>query len=166
MLCLALGSALVGFAGGPVTRILASGWVMVPPGSPVMPGDINLPHMNMVVALLGTAMACVGAAGAYCATMVFPGWDWRWRGGRVEALIESDFGWKIVVGWFAAAARSSAHVIGVLFDHKLWDGFLESLPRALGTGADAIARAAQGRLNDYLWWMAAGTALLLGRVLR
>ena len=146
--------------------MLSSGWTHVPPGSPVMPGSIALPHANLVVAGLGTAMAALGAGAAYYLTMVDKGWDWRWRGGFAEAVFESDFGWKIVVARLVSATVSCADFIGRILDKKWWDGLLEGMPGAARSAGDVVARATQGRLNDYLWWTAAGTALLLGRVLR
>ena len=163
---LALGAAFAGFLGPNLARMLSSGWTHVPPGSPVMPGSIALPHANLVVAGLGTAMAALGAGAAYYLTMVDKGWDWRWRGGFAEAVFESDFGWKIVVARLVSATVSCADFIGRILDKKWWDGLLEGMPGAARSAGDVVARATQGRLNDYLWWTAAGTALLLGRVLR
>ena len=51
-------------------------------------------------------------------------------------------------------------------DKAWWDGVLESSQDAARVAGNALASSAQGRVNDYLWWMLAGTAVLLGRVLR
>ena len=111
-------------------------------------------------------MAALGALAAWRLTMSDPGFDWRWRGGALEAAFESDFGWKTFVDGFASAVSRLAGFTGKVLDKGGVDGLVEGtsgFARAAGAG---IARSAQGRVNDYLWWMLAGTALLLGRGLR
>ncbi len=111
-------------------------------------------------------MAAHGPYAAWRLTMSDPGFDWRWRGGRAEALFESDFGWKPAVAGVAAAVSWCARFSGRVLDKAWWDGLIESSGElARGAGA-ALASTARGRVNDYLWWLVAGTALLLGRSLR
>jgi NADH-quinone oxidoreductase subunit L len=163
---LALGSALIGFAGPKMTRALASGWTMVPPNTPILPGELALPPFSPLVAGLGTAMAALGAFAAWRLTMSDPGWDWRWRGGAAEAAFESDFGWKTVASGLASLTVSAAGFVGRVFDKAWWDGLLEGTAGAARAAGGVVARAGQGRLNDSLWWMLAGAALFVGRALR
>ncbi len=172
VLFLALGAACAGLLKEPIQRFVVLGMRGMPSGLAELnlvlnlPGEPLLPHLNMVVAGLGTLMAVLGAAAAWRLTMSDPGFDWRWRGGTLEAVFESDFGYKILVDWFVRAVSRTSDFVGRVIDKSGLDGLIEStngLTRAAGA---AIARSAQGRINDYLWWMLAGTALLLGRVLR
>ncbi len=172
VLFLALGAAAAGLLKAPLERFVVSGLRGLPSGLPGLnlvlnlPGELFLPHLNWIVAGLGTLMAALGAATAWRLTMSDPGFDWRWRGGVAEAMFESDFGWKILIDRGARAVSRVADCIGRVLDKGCLDGLIEGmagLTRAAGT---LIARSAQGRVNDYLWWMVIGTALLLGRVLR
>ena len=83
-----------------------------------------------------------------------------------EEIFQSDFGWKEVVRFFVHWFGGLAHKIGRDWDEKAWDGFIESTPsvaRRLGEAGSALA---SGLINDYLWWMLAGTSLLLYAVIR
>ncbi|MBI5245983.1 MAG: NADH-quinone oxidoreductase subunit L [Elusimicrobia bacterium] len=131
-----------------------------------LPGEPALPALNWTVSAFGTVLALLGAGAAYYLTMVDSGWDWRWRGGFAEAVFESDFGYKIIVGWGARAVSWTARFTGRVLDKNWWDGLLESSSDVLREAGNALASSAQGRVNDYLWWMLAGSAVLLGRVLR
>ena len=172
VLFLALGAAAAGLLKGPVERFVAMGMRGMPSGLPGLdivlnlPGDPLMPHLNMTVAVLGTVMALLGAAAAWRLTMSDPGFDWRWRGGAAEAVFESDFGWKILVDGIASAVARCAGFVGRVLDKGGVDGIVEGTSGLARAAGAAIARSAQGRINDYLWWMLAGTALLLGRVLR
>ena len=172
VLFLALGAAFAGLLKGPVERFTLVGLRGLPSGLPGLtvvvnlPGDPSLPPVNMTVALLGTAMALLGAGVAWALTMRDPGFDWRWRGGTAEAVFDADFGWKPFVAWIVAGVGAVARFTGRTLDKAWWDGAIEGSQTALRAAGDAIARSAMGRVNDYLWWMVAGTALLLGRVLR
>ncbi|MEQ1918412.1 MAG: hypothetical protein ABL955_04375, partial [Elusimicrobiota bacterium] len=67
---------------------------------------------------------------------------------------------------FVAAVSRGADFVGRVLDKAGLDGLIEGTQGLTRAAGAAIARSAQGRINDYLWWMLAGTALLLGRVLR
>jgi NADH-quinone oxidoreductase subunit L len=172
VLFLALGAALAGLLKGPIERFVMVGMRGLPSGLQGLdivlnlPGEPALPHLNMVVAGLGTLMAALGALAAWRLTMSDPGFDWRWRGGAAEAVFESDFGWKIVVDKLAGAVSRLADFVGRVLDKGCLDGLIEGTNGFARAAGAVIARSAQGRVNDYLWWMLAGTALLLGRVLR
>jgi hypothetical protein len=113
-------------------------------------------------------MVAIGAGSAYYLTMVDTGWDWRWRRNhpRVEAMFESDFGWKTLVAWLGEFVGAFARFCGRVLDKRWWDGAVEGSADAAHGASEALAGYSAGRLNDYLWWMAAGAALLLGGALR
>jgi len=172
VLFLALGAALAGLLKGPIERFVVVGMRGLPSGLPQLdvvlnlPGEPTLPHLNLLVAGVGTVMALLGAAAAWRLTMADPGFDWRWRGGAAEAMFESDFGWKTVIDKLASAVSRGAGFTGRVLDKGGLDGLVEGTSGLTRAAGAVIARSAQGRVNDYLWWMVAGTALLLGRVLR
>jgi NADH-quinone oxidoreductase subunit L len=173
VLFLALGAGFAGLFKGPIERFVVSGMRNLPAGIPGLdgvvlnlPGEPLLPHLNPLVAGLGTLMALLGAAAAWALTMSDPGFDWRWRGGFAERMFESDFGYKNFIGWCARAVVRIANAAGTVLDKRWWDGLIESSGGAVRSAGATLASSAQGRINDYLWWMAAGTALLLGRALR
>ncbi len=172
VLFLSIGAALAGLLKEPIQLFVVSGFRGLPSGLPDLkivlnlPGDPFLPPVNPLVAGLGTLMVVLGAGAAWRLTMSDPGFDWRWRGGRVEAMFESDFGYKIVVGWAVSAVSWTARFTGRVFDKAWWDGLIESSNDAVRGAGWALSTSAQGRVNDYLWWMLAGTALLVGRVLK
>jgi NADH-quinone oxidoreductase subunit L len=172
VLFLALGAAFAGLFKGPIERFVLSGMRGLPSGLVGvdlilnLPGEPLLPHLNPLVAGLGTLMAALGAAAAWRLTMSDPGFDWRWRGGFAEALLESDFGFKILVSWTSRAICRVSVYVGNLLDRQWFDGVVEGTSGAVRSVGAALASSARGRVNDYLWWMLAGTAVLLGRVLR
>jgi NADH-quinone oxidoreductase subunit L len=172
VLFLALGAAGAGLLKTPIERFVAVGMRGLPSGLPELnfvlnlPGEPFLPQVNWTVAGLGTLMAALGALAAWRLTMSDPGFDWRWRGGFAEAMFDSDFGYKIVVDWFVSAVSWIARFTGNVLDKSWWDGLIEGTNGFVRAAGAAIARSAKGRVNDYLWWMTAATALLLGRVLR
>ena len=170
---LALGAACAGLLKGPIERFVVLGMRGLPAGLPELgnvvlnlPGEPLLPHLNPVVAGLGTLMAALGALAAWRLTMSDPGFDWRWRGGFAEAIFDADFGWKPLVAWLARCVTKLANFTGRTLDKSWWDGLVEGTNGFTRAAGAAIARSAEGRVNDYLWWMTAGAALLLGRVLR
>ncbi|UPT75243.1 MAG: NADH-quinone oxidoreductase subunit L [Elusimicrobiota bacterium] len=157
----------------PFERLMVFGLRGLPAGLPELqgmafdlPGQPTLPHLNMTVALIGTAMAALGAFAAWRLTMSDPGFDWRWRGGRLERAFESDFGWKIVVGRLVAGVSWCARFSGRVLDKAWWDGLIEGSADAARGAGGLLASTARGRVNDYLWWLVAGSAILMGRVLR
>jgi NADH-quinone oxidoreductase subunit L len=172
---IALGAALVGFLAPAVQHLVAAGWYGLPPGLPGFSGVLNLPGSALVPELgfkdllgRGGAMAALGFAAAYYVTMVDAGWDWRWRRDypALEAAFESDFGWKTAVAAFCDGVAGGARFVGRVLDKKWWDGVIEGAATVSLDVSSALAGYASGRLNDYLWWMAAAAALLLGRALR
>jgi len=107
--------------------------------------------------------AALGAAAAYALTMLDPGWDWSWRKKSpfVAAAFESDFGWKNVVRLVVNGVRGFAVFTGRVFDKAWWDGVVEGSGTAARGAGGLLSDASRGRLNESLWWMAAGAALLL-----
>ncbi|MDD5304632.1 MAG: NADH-quinone oxidoreductase subunit L [Elusimicrobia bacterium] len=172
VLFLALGAAAAGLLKDPIQRFVLCGMRGLPSGLPELnlvlnlPGEPLLPHLNLLVAGLGTLMAVLGALAAWRLTMSDPGFDWRWRGGAAEAVFESDFGWKTLVDGCCSAVSRTAVFVGNSLDRRWLDGLIEGTNGFARAAGSVIARSAQGRVNDYLWWMLAGTALILGRVLR
>ncbi|MBI4059796.1 MAG: NADH-quinone oxidoreductase subunit L [Elusimicrobia bacterium] len=172
VLFLALGAALAGLLKAPIERFVVVGMRGLPSGLPELsvvlnlPGEPFLPRLDWLVAGLGLLMAALGALAAWRLTMSDPGFDWRWRGGFVEAAFESDFGWKTVVDLCASAVSRTAVYVGNSLDRRRLDGLVEGTAGCARAAGAAIARSAQGRVNDYLWWMAVGAALLLARALR
>lgn len=168
VLFLAAGAVVMGFAGPAFVETFSSGWTRVPSGVPVMPGDIELPHLNPTVAALGTGFALLGFLAAWWTTMKDPGFDWRWRRETpwADRLYASDFGWKHVCDGIVAGVAAFGGFVGRVLDKRWWDGLLEGSASAVRSTGNGIARLAEGRINDYLWWMLAGTAVLLGRALR
>lgn len=172
VLFLALGAAFAGLLKGPVERFLDAGMRGMPSGVAGLsfvlnlPGEPSLPHLNPLVAGLGTFMAALGALAAWRLTMSDPGFDWRWRGGSLENAFEADFGWKPAVAWIVSAVSWIARFCGRVLDKAWWDGLIEGTAGAARAAGAALASSAQGRVNDYLWWLVAGSALLLGRALK
>ena len=172
---LALGAAVVGLAGPLLERMVVSGWLGLPIGIPGISAVLNLPGSPTLPVLhvsdafgLGGLLAAAGFGAAWFVTMTDPGFDWRWRRDRpwLERVFESDFGWKPLVDGGVRAVASVAGFTGRVLDKRWWDGAIEGSAGAARRAADALAAWSQGRLNDYLWWMAAGAALLLGKALR
>ncbi|MFI5346097.1 MAG: NADH-quinone oxidoreductase subunit L [Elusimicrobiota bacterium] len=172
---IALGAALAGLLAPGIERLVLYGWRGLPLGLPGVAGVLNLPGSPAVPALSfhdlfgrGGLMALFGFLAAYYLTMVDAGWDWRWRRNSpaLEAVFESDFGWKIVVARFVDGVAAFARFVGRVLDKKWWDGLIEGSADASRGVSASLAGYASGRLNDYLWWMAAGAALLIGRALR
>lgn len=168
VLFLALGAAFAGWLGPAFVETFASGWTRVPSGTPVMPGEISLPHPNLLVAGMGSGFALLGFLLAWWTTMKDPGFDWRWRRETpwADRLYAADFHWKTFCDALVSGVSRLAGFVGVLLDKRWWDGLIEGSASAARLAGDGVARLAEGRINDYLWWMLAGTALLLGRALR
>ena len=115
---------------GPIERFVVMGWHGMPSGLPGLdvvlnlPGEPFLPRLNLTVAGLGTFMAALGALAAWRLTMSDPGFDWRWRGGALEAAFESDFGWKTFVDGFASAVSRLAGFTGKVAKASLREDLL------------------------------------------
>jgi NADH:ubiquinone oxidoreductase subunit 5 (subunit L)/multisubunit Na+/H+ antiporter MnhA subunit len=174
---LSLGALLGGVLGlGPaVERMVTLGWTGLPLGVlPPLSGSFNLPGSASVADLgfrdlfgRGCALAALGVLAAYFLTMADAGWDWRWRKSSpfLAAAFEADFGWKPLVGGLADGVGAFARFVGRVLDKKWWDGVIEGTAGAARGMGGFLGGAVSGRLNDYLWWMAAAAALLLGRAL-
>jgi NADH:ubiquinone oxidoreductase subunit 5 (subunit L)/multisubunit Na+/H+ antiporter MnhA subunit len=167
---LALGAGLVGVfgLGTQIERFVEFGWRRLPGfDKPLdLPGSVEIARLGFMNLFgRGGALALLGFAAAYYLTMVDAGWDWRWRKNSpaLEAVFESDFGWKIFVAWLADATVAVARFCGRVLDKRWWDGVIEESAFAARGASETLAGYSVGRLNDYLWWMVAGAALLLGR---
>jgi NADH-quinone oxidoreductase subunit L len=158
---LTLGALGVGWLGAGFSKLATQGW-------PQAAGLEPLPALNLTVALAGTAAALVGAGAAYWLTMAKPNFDWEWRKTSPDllAVFESDFGWKTLVASLVALVRGGADGVGLSWDKGIWDGIIESTADFARGAADAASALATGSLNDYLWWMVAGTSALIWTVLR
>jgi NADH-quinone oxidoreductase subunit L len=169
---IAVGAAGAGFLARKVEYFVSAGWRGLPTIDPRY--ALNLPGSSLIPELAfkdmlgrGCGLALLGFAVAYYLTMIDAGWDWRWRRNApwLEAVFESDFGWKILVVWITDGVRLTARFCGRVLDKNWWDGIIEGSATAARGVSDSLADYSSGRLNDYLWWMAAGAALLLGRAL-
>ena len=168
---LALGAGLAGVLGlgAQVERFVSFGWLGLPGfDKPFdLPGGVAIERLGAGDLFgRGGALALLGFAAAYYLTMVDAGWDWRWRreSPALEALFESDFHWKTFVGWLAGRVAALARFCGRVLDKRWWDGAIEGGACAARGLSETLAGYSVGRLNDYLWWMVAGAALLLGKV--
>jgi NADH-quinone oxidoreductase subunit L len=172
---LAFGAATAGVLAPAIARFVAVGWLGMPYGLPGVTGALNLPGSPLIPELSfkdlfgrGCGLAALGFAAAYYLTMVDAGWDWRWRKASpaLEAVFESDFGWKTFVGWIADGTAAFARFVGRVLDKAWWDGVIEGSAFAARGASEVLAGYSAGILNDYLWWMVAAAALLLGKALR
>lgn len=161
LLFLSLGALGAGWLSRGFSAMILSGW----PTRAAIPG---LPHFSLPVFLAGSAMAALGAGAAFWLTTLLPGWDWDWRRRfpGLEGLFQSDFGWKTVVGLAAEAFAGAARRFGLRWDEGIWDGAVERTADVARSASEAGGMLATGSVNDYLWWMLAGTAALLAAVLR
>ncbi len=171
---LAFGALTVGWLGPQLAASVRVGWNGLPSGIPQLPALLRLPGEAAIPALglkdlfgRGTALALLGFAAAWWLTMKDAGFDWRWRktSPALEAVFESDLGWKTLVAWSADGVTGLAGFIGRVLDKRWWDGVIEGSATAVRGAAGLLSDYSSGRLNDYLWWMAAAAALLLGGVL-
>ena len=169
---IAAGAWFVGLLGPRLEFFVSAGWLglptMIPNYALNLPGSSLIPELSWRDILgRGTIMAALGFAAAYYLTMVDAGWDWRWRRNSpaLEAAFESDFGWKILVGCFSDSVVGGARFCGRVLDKQWWDGLIEGSAGAARGVSEGLSGWSRGRLNDYLWWMVAGAALLLGKVM-
>ncbi len=171
---LAVGAAAVGLFAPVVERMVLGGWRGLPLGLPGIAGVLNLPGTVAIPELggkdffgRGGLLAILGFAAAWRLTMSDAGFDWRWRREQpmLEAVIESDFGWKPIVSSFVDGCVSVSGFVGRVFDKRWWDAAIEESAGAARLTAGMLSDYSSGRLNDYLWWMATAAALLLGGVL-
>ncbi|HEX4046711.1 MAG TPA: NADH-quinone oxidoreductase subunit L [Elusimicrobiota bacterium] len=170
---LAVGAWFVGLLAPQLQFFISAGWLGLPTG--IQNVALNLPGSSLIPALSwrdmlgrGCLLAGLGFAVAYGLTMLDASWDWRWRRASpaAEAVFDSDFGWKILVGWTADAVVAFARFCGRILDKSWWDGVIEGSAYFARGLSETLAGYSVGRLNDYLWWMLAGAALLLGKAMR
>jgi NADH-quinone oxidoreductase subunit L len=169
---LAAGAWFAGLLAPRLEYFVSAGWLrlptLVPNSSMDLPGSSLIPELSWRDMLgRGGLLAALGFFSAYYLTMVDASWDWRWRKNSpsLEAVFESDFGYKILVGRLADGTVAAARFCGRVLDKKWWDGVIEGSAGAARGASEALAGCSLGRLNDYLWWMVAGAALLLGKVM-
>ena len=170
---LAVGALSVGWLGPKLAGAVLSGWRGLPSGIPQLPpldlpGEPGIPELGWHELFgRGCALAALGFGAAWWLTMKDAGFDWRWRRSApgLEAAFDSDFGWKTLVGWAACGVSGAAGFVGRVLDKRWWDGVIEGSADAARSAGGLLSDYSSGRLNDYLWWMAAAAALLLGGVL-
>ncbi len=124
----------------------------------------KLEPLGLETSLAGAGMAVLGLLAAVAATLGRPVWDWEWRESLpgLAAWIEGDFGWQALVQ--AAVVRPavafSAWIAGP-WDRATIDAGISGAARSFYAAADGLARLSTGLLNEYLWWMLAGAAVLV-----
>src|SRR5205823_2797203 len=109
--------------GPQIERFVSFGWRGLPGfDKPFdLPGAVEIARLGLGDLFgRGGALALLGFAAAYYLTMVDAGWDWRWRKNSpaLEAIFESDFGWKTFVGWLADTVVAMARFCGRVLDKK------------------------------------------------
>ncbi len=161
---LAAGAFAIGmFAvwGHHLTDLLLRGWA----GSAV---SLSIPGFEWPSFLAGTSMLLFGAGAAYFLTTAMPDWDPSWRASRpaLARLFDTDFYYKSFVSGVVDVVLAAARAIGGIFDSKVVDGAVEGTGPAVRALSARFSAAVSGSLNDYLWWLAAGAAALLGVALR
>ncbi|MBI3563655.1 MAG: NADH-quinone oxidoreductase subunit L [Elusimicrobia bacterium] len=166
---LAAGALSVGWLGPALAGSVSAGWHGMPaatlPFPPIdLPGETGIPELGWRELFgRGCALAALGFAAAWWLTMKDAGFDWRWRRASpgLEAAFDSDFGWKTLVGWGADGVCAAAGFVGRVLDKRWWDGVIEGSADASRAAAGLLSGFSSGRLNDYLWWMAAAAAAIL-----
>ncbi len=155
-----LGTLLGGLLGHSFSTVIKSGW-------PVAQPIAALPEFSWSTFAVGMSAAAVGAGIAWVIAFVNPSFDWEWRTKypALESALNSDFGWKPFVRLATAGVVALANAAG-FFDHAVVDGAVEGAPRVAGAAGEQGRRLATGRINDYVWWMLAGAAVLLLAVMR
>ena len=130
---------------------------------PLAGGWGELEPLAMSTASIGFGAALFGAAAAYWVSLARPTFDWDWKA-RMPGLarrIDSEFGWQpFVLNRIVHPAMSFASFVGGTLDKRGIDAAVEGTAGSVRDLADSGAKLATGLLNDYLWWMLAGTAAL------
>ena len=159
VLLISIGAVCVGWFGGQLQSLLSMGWMAA--AAP------TVPHMKVLEAWPSLALAFAGAAASYWWTTIKPNWDWDWRekSPALAAVFASDFGWKPAMAWVAQAVVALSNWLGLSLDKGSWDRLIEASAEGAVEAGGAGAALATGSVNDYVWWMAAGVAVLLLAVL-
>jgi NADH-quinone oxidoreductase subunit L len=118
--------------------------------------------LSWSVASVATGLALVGAGSAYVLSMKLPAWDWQWRSAHpmLERRLDADLGWQEFSTWPARGVSAFARELSSVWDLRIWDAWTEAAADScvgLGEGISGISR---GLVNEYLWWMLAGTAVI------
>ena len=116
----------------------------------------------------GTAAVALAFGISYYLTMIRPEWDWAWRRAcpGLESAIASDFGWRKVVGGIVAGVSGAAGWIGRAWDKGIVDAAIEGSAGISARAGSALQSLATGSVNDYLWWMVTGAAMLFAAAIR
>ena len=158
---LVLGALGIGWFGKEFYTLASSGWL----------GSVSLdpiPGFSWTAFIRGTSMAALGIFAAYLWTMKWPSFDWSWRRKEpgLEKVFDADFGVKPIVGELTFLMEALGRGIGVVWDKKTWDAWIEKSANWAEDAAKGASSFASGRLNDYLWWILFGSGLMLLRLLR
>ena len=136
--------------------------------APLWSGE-PFPHrgFDWGLAIAGIGAAFAGLALSWYLAMAKPSWDWSWRKARprLAAFFDADFGWQTAVTRLAAKpVEGLAAFVGLTFDHRTLDRFIEASADSFIGLSEGLSGLSRGLLNDYLWWMAAGAALFVARL--
>ncbi|MBI4386254.1 MAG: NADH-quinone oxidoreductase subunit L [Elusimicrobia bacterium] len=137
---------------------LASAWG---PMILVASSEVSAPF-SWEVAGVGLAAAAAGLVAAWLATMAQSDWDWTWRMKHpgLERRVAGELGWQRLAARSAGLVSRAAAFVSWKWEDERWDVWTESLAdcfTGLGEGLSGISR---GILNEYLWWMLAGSVAL------
>ncbi|MHB2026831.1 MAG: NADH-quinone oxidoreductase subunit L [Elusimicrobiota bacterium] len=156
---IAIGAVAVGWFGAQLQSLLSQGWLAAVPAA--------VPHVELLESWRGLLAALIGAILAYWLTTVKPDWDWNWRENSpaLLAVFESDFGWKPAMAALARGVASLGEWLGVSVDKGTLDRAIEGCARGAVRAGDAGSELSNGSMNNYVWWMAAGVAVILFAVI-
>jgi NADH-quinone oxidoreductase subunit L len=156
-----LGAISVGWLARGFERLAAS-------GAMVEAHLFVLPEFSWTGFSISLALACAGALIAWFLTTGRPDWDWEWRASspRWASFLAADLGWRWAVDGLASCFTAFSNWFADALDHDAWDGLIESTPNLAVELGQLGRRLASGRINDYLWWLVTGSALLLLAVLK
>ncbi|MBI5203266.1 MAG: hypothetical protein HY925_16870, partial [Elusimicrobia bacterium] len=131
--------------------------------SPLWSGEpFPHPHFDWGMAALGLGAAGVGLGISWYLSMGLPSWDWTWRKANpgLESAFDADLGLQpLLTGGTTRAVGGLARFVGLTFDKRLWDRFLEATADSFVGLSEGLSGLSRGLLNEYLWWMAVGASL-------
>ncbi len=156
-----LGALGIGWFGTEFYKLVSSGWLGASP-------MVKIPGFDWASFTRSTSMAGLGILAAYLWTMQWPSFDWVWRKNvpLVEKGFDADFGVKPMVAALTLLVEELSYLLGVLWDKKTWDGWIESMSAWAEDAAKSVSSLASGRLNDSLWWILLGGGVMLLRLLK